>query len=188
VGVFLPLLAIGFAMLRSELQRNMPWRETWRTRLRFHPLTSADWIWSLGALLLIAVFSVATLAGVQAAGGEVSLHPSFMQMRPLTAGRYWILAVWLPFWLLNIMSEEIVWRGIVLPRQEAAFGKCAWLLQGGGWLLFHLAFGPALLLALWPTLFILPFVAQRRKNTWTGVLIHAGLNGPGFLAVALGWV
>ena len=57
-----------------------------------------------------------------------------------------------------------------------------------GWLLFHAPFGPVILATLAPTVFIIPYVVQRRQNTWTGVVVHAGLNGPGFVAVALGMV
>jgi len=37
-------------------------------------------------------------------------------------------------------------------------------------------------------LFILPYIVQRRRNSWVGVAIHAGVNGPGFVAVAFGLV
>jgi membrane protease YdiL (CAAX protease family) len=57
-----------------------------------------------------------------------------------------------------------------------------------GWGVFHLAFGTALLAVLVPILVILPWLAQRTRNSWVGVAIHAGLNGPGFLAVAFGVV
>ena len=80
------------------------------------------------------------------------------------------------------------WHGLLLPRQETAFGRRAWLVSGLGWLVFHVPFGPVILLTLWPTVFIIPYAVQRRQNTWIGVVVHAGLNGPGFLAVAFGLV
>ena len=107
-------------------------------------------------------------------------------METPTPGHYWILAVWLPFWVLNVVGEELLWRGVVPPRQEVAFGRWAWLANGSGWLLFHVAFGGAILVTVWPIVFILPYVVQRLRNSWTGVIIHVGLNGPGFFAVAFG--
>jgi membrane protease YdiL (CAAX protease family) len=76
----------------------------------------------------------------------------------------------------------------MLPRQEIAFGKWTWILHGVGWGLFHIAFGWQLLLTLLPILFIQSYVVQRRQNTWIGVIIHAGINGPGFLAIAFGMI
>jgi Type II CAAX prenyl endopeptidase Rce1-like len=39
--------------------------------------------------------------------------------------------------LLNILGEEFLWRGVVLPRQEVAFGRRAWVVNGILWLLFQ---------------------------------------------------
>ena len=74
-----------------------------------------------------------------------------------------------------------MWRGVVLRGQEAAFEAQAWLVNGIGWLLLHAAFPWQVLVTLAPTTLILPYIVQRRGNTWIGVVIHAGLNGPGFL-------
>jgi membrane protease YdiL (CAAX protease family) len=186
LGTFLPLVVTGLVMLRSEPRR--PPAELWRERLRFRPLSAKDWLGSLGALLAIGVISAAILAALRLLWPGVPLHPPFLTMEPLTPGRYWILAAWLPLWVLNILGEEFLWRGVVLPRQEVAFGRWAWLANGSGWLLFHLAFGPIIVLTLLPIVFILPFAAQRRMNSSVGVLIHGGLNGPGFVAVAFGLV
>lgn len=92
--------------------------------------------------------------------GEVDLHPAFMAMDPIDSGRYWILAAWLPFWALNIIGEEFLWRSVVLPRQEVAFGHWAWLANGVGWLIFHLSFGATILLTLWPIVLV-------RRFLWT---------------------
>ena len=184
IFVFAPLLVAAFLLLRREGALAIPY--LWRRRLRFQPMELSDWLWSLGALAAIGALSAGSLAVSSAFVGNIDMQPSFMIMEPLTPGRYWILVVWLPFWVLNIVGEEILWRGVVLPRQEIAFGKWAWLANGMGWMLFHVAFGGEIFVALWPILFILPYVAQRRRNSWVGVIIHAGLNGPGFLAVAFG--
>lgn len=186
LGVFAPLLAAAGVLLRLEGALGEP--SVWHQRLRFRSMARADWLWSLGALAAIWLLAAGGMTALRIVWGEVPLHPSFMSMEPLTRQRYWILGVWLPFWVLNIMAEEILWRGVVLPRHEAAFGQWAWLVNGIGWLLFHLPFGFTILLTLAPTTLILPYVVQRRRNSWTGVVIHAGLNGPGFVAVAFGLV
>lgn len=185
LGVFLPLLLAAIVLLRQEATWNRP--DLWRGRLRFRAMNAADWLWSLGGLFVIGILAVSCLAALKQIIGDVRLHPAFLRMEPLSEDRYWILAVWFPFWLLNIFSEEILWRGVLLPRQEASFGRLAWLVNGAFWLLFHIPFGPQILLTLAPTTLILPYVVQRRQNSWTGVVIHAGLNGPGFIAVAFGF-
>jgi membrane protease YdiL (CAAX protease family) len=72
------------------------------------------------------------MKGLEVIAGPVEHQPPFMSFDPLTPGRYWILLIWVPYWVLNIMGEEILWRGTMLPRQELAFGKWAWLFHGIG--------------------------------------------------------
>jgi membrane protease YdiL (CAAX protease family) len=186
LGLFAPLVLTGMFMLRREgaLARggNLP------ERLRCRAMTRSDWRWSLVALAVVGLAGAIMVGLLRLTAGGVTMQPSFMHLEPLGPGRYWILLAWIPFWLLNILGEEFVWRGVVLPRQERAFGEWAWLVNGAGWMLFHLAFGPAVLAVLWPTTFILPYVVQRTQNIWSGVIIHAGLNGPAFIAVAFGVV
>jgi membrane protease YdiL (CAAX protease family) len=183
VGVFTPLLVFSCLLLRQEKQIRH-----WSVRLRLRSMNRGDWAWAIGALAIVGVLSTAIQYALNALLGHMPMHPWFMKFDPLSPGRYWILAVWFPLWTLNIMGEEILWRGVLLPRQEAALGSRAWIANAVGWFVFHLAFGWQLLLVLFPILVILPYVAQRRQNTWVAVMIHAGLNGPGFLAVALGLV
>jgi membrane protease YdiL (CAAX protease family) len=187
VGVFTPLLVVACLLL----QREQPLEKTpsvWGSRLRFRRMNRGDWLWGIGGLAVIGALSAGIQYGLNVLLGGMRMQPSFMTFDPLSPGRYWILAVWLPFWTLNLMSEEILWRGVVLPRQEVALGSRAWLANAFGWSLFHVAFGWELLVLLLPILVILPYVIQRRQNTWVAVIIHAGLNGPGFIAIAFGLV
>lgn len=182
--VFIPLPITSLLLLHREGKLATPL--FWRDRLRFRSMKLADWLWSLGAVAAIGALSAGSLAVLNIFMDNVDLQPSFMHMEPLSSGRYWILTAWIPFWILNIMGEEILWRGVVLPRQEISLGKWTWPVNGTGWMLFHVAFGGATFVALWPILLILTYVVQRRRNSWTGVIIHAGVNGPGFLMVAFG--
>jgi membrane protease YdiL (CAAX protease family) len=182
--VFLPILLFGLFLLRQEGWGSVA--GLWSARLRFRRMNRTDWAWGIGALIVIGLLTglIQVLMGLFLE--DADLHPPFMAFEPLGPGRYWILGAWLPFWVMNIMGEEIVWRGVILPRQEVALGAHAWMANAGGWLIFHLAFGWQLLLLLTPIVVVLPYVAQKRKNSWIAVLIHGGLNGPAFVAIALG--
>lgn len=45
----------------------------------------------------------------------------------------WIVRFWVAALLVNVVDEELVRRGYVLPRQEAAFGRWAWAVNGLLW-------------------------------------------------------
>ena len=50
----------------------------------------------------------------------------------------------------------------------------------------HAAFPRQVLLTLVPITLILPYIVQRRRSTWAGIVIHAGFGAMGFLALACG--
>ncbi|MBX9788978.1 MAG: CPBP family intramembrane metalloprotease [Pirellulales bacterium] len=183
-GLFVPLLVVAFLMLRQE--RALGQSSLWRERLRYRPPDRVDWLWCLGGMLVIGVVTGGTIAVLKPLMGADGPQPEFLRMEPLRGERLWILAAWFPFFCVNILGEEFLWRGVVLPRQEVALGSWAWAANGLGWLLFHASWGWPMLVLLVPTTLVLPFVASRRRNTWPGVILHAALNGPSFLALSLG--
>jgi membrane protease YdiL (CAAX protease family) len=106
-------------------------------------------------------------------------------------GVWWILVYYaLVMLICNIGGEELWWRGYVLPRQELAFGKGAWVVHGICWSAFHLFMQPT----LWDTVrmsitgLALSFVAQRTKSTWPGIVGHSFGNLAFFLSLVSGVV
>lgn len=186
LGIFLPLIITGFFILKSEGYRIS--KTTWAERLRFRKITKRDLLWSLAGLIFVGLFSGLIMKGLELLIGEFDHSPAFMSFEPLTKGRYWLLMVWLPYWILNILGEEFLWRGVMLPRQEVAFGKYTWIIHGFGWGIFHIAFGWQLLITLIPLIFIQSYIVQKTKNSWVGVIMHGGLNGPSFLAICFGLI
>ncbi len=184
LGIFTPLIITGLLILKSEGFGIS--KHTIVNRLRFRKITKRDIVWSIAGLLGVVLFSMIIMNGLELLIGEFDHSPAFMSFEPLTSGRYWLLLVWFPYWILNILGEEFLWRGVMLPRQEIAFGKYAWIIHGFGWGLFHVAFGWQLLLTLIPLIFIQSYIVQKTKNSWIGVIMHGGLNGPSFIAICFG--
>jgi len=184
LGMFLPLLLVAYFMLKSEGVLNI--QGLMSKRLRFKKIRFHDWRWGFGAIVAIGCLSMLVMKGLEMLSGPFDQQPPFMQFEPLSSGRYWILLAWFPYWILNIMGEEILWRGVIFPRQEIVFGRYTWIFHGLCWSLFHIPFGWQLFLTLLPILFIQSLVIQKTKNTWIGVLIHAVINGPSFIAISLG--
>jgi len=105
------------------------------------------------------------------------------------AGRWWVAAYYAAVLLLcNVMGEELWWRGYLLPRQELAHGRAAWLVHGALWAAFHLFFQETLwdLVRMLPTCCALSFVAQHRRSTWPGVFGHTFGNSPLLLLIVRG--
>lgn len=79
---------------------------------------------------------------------------------------------------LNILGEEFWWRGYILPRQELQLGSIAWFVHGILWACFH-AFKWWTVPALMIVCLVVPFFAQKTKNTYPGIISHLLVNGLG---------
>jgi membrane protease YdiL (CAAX protease family) len=180
--VLLPLLIFGVLMAWRELPtRNLA---QLCKRLRLSALGGGDIAWAIGGLLMISIASVLILALARHLDPNFRPSPEFLRQPP--GWHAWVFVAWIPLFVTNIVGEELCWRGYVLPRQEAALGSAAWLLNGIMWCLFHWSFGWSVMLMLLPIALLLPWIVQRRRNTWVGIMIHAVFNAAGFMVAVSG--
>jgi membrane protease YdiL (CAAX protease family) len=180
--VLVPILLCGCAMAWRELPKPGP--DALKKRLRLNSMDRGDVIWALGGLLAITTATVVILALARYINPSFRPSPWFLQNAP--GLHAWIFAAWTPLFVSNILGEELCWRGYVLPRQEARFGRAAWLQNGILWCLFHWSFGWQIMVTLLPITLLLPWIVQRRRNTWVGIIIHAIFNAAGFIVAASG--
>lgn len=189
--VFIPLFFA--ACLFAMKEGNAGSFKALLTRLRLKKFTKRDWAWATGGLLAVLVltgliFGVSSLLSTKMGIPALKTTPGFMEFEPFKPAERWMLFVWLGMFFFNIVGEEIFWRGYILPRQELAHGKYAWLINSIFWGVFHISFGRDLLIILMPTLVVLPLAVYRTKNTAVGIFIHGVFNGPMFILVSLGIV
>jgi len=157
--------------------------------LNIRSMSKTDTLWALGSLLGVVALTgivvfIARLFSMDLLSQDV--YASFLRMDKLKPGEYWLFLAWLPYFFFNIVGEEFMWRGYLLPRQSATLGRYAWILNGFLWAIFHIAIGWRIAILLLPIEFIVPYVVQKRQNTWVGIIIHGLYNGSGFVMVALG--
>ena len=107
----------------------------------------------------------------------------------LDQSAWWLIPYWLVFWVtVAVLAEEFVWRGYLLPRQEAVWGRWAWLPNGLLWNLpFHF-YTISAIFADMPFFLLLPFVTQRVGNTWFAVMVHSLLVSLALVVIGAGLV
>jgi membrane protease YdiL (CAAX protease family) len=170
--VFLGLFLATILALRAE-----GWPITWATmkeRLRLKRMDRTAWRWTLPFLVLYLILGFLLNSLAQFVYEKLGFWPPGADI-PLTNIPY-LLILLIP----NIVSEELWWRGYILPRQEVQHGRFAWIVNGLLWSLFHLVKWwaiPFQMLKHW----MLPFVVQRTENTTPAILIHFVSNGLGVL-------
>lgn len=184
--VFVPLLAASLIAAWASVRT--PSLARILEHLRVRPMTSADWRLAGFALIFIGSATAVLYAVNANLWPRLPPHPPFLTATALEPGQYYILLLWLPFFAVNIVGEELWWRGFIIPRQEPVFGGATWIVQGVLHTGFHASFGLGLVFILLPTVFALPWAVQRSKNTSVGIVVHGGINGPAFLAISLGLV
>ena len=170
--VFILLFLLIIIALRVE-GRPLSWA-TLRDRLRFKRMDSTAWKWTISFLLLYLVLGLILNTLAQFVYEFLNFWPPDADI-PLTNIPF-LLAVF----IANIFSEELWWRGYILPRQELEHDKFAWIVNGILWSFFHMFKWwavPFLLIKQW----MLPFLAQRTKNTTPPFLIHLISNGLGIV-------
>lgn len=95
------------------------------------------------------------------------------------AGQAFFSGNWSWFWLVVIMQlfntvlgEEMLFRGLLLPRMQTAFGKGAWFVNAVLFGLYHVH--------LWWTLpnqilsgMVFAYPPQRYRTAWFGIITHS---------------
>ncbi len=189
--MFVPLFILSLILFKFE--GNKFYLKILFERFRINKIKTKDWLWILFSIISVFIISfiivsiskiLSNVIGIR----ELKMIPDFIKINPNSNVTYLTLLLWLPMFFLNIVGEELLWRGYMLPRMEINFKKYSWLINAILWTLFHAPFGIDLIILLLPTLFIIPFTVYKTKNTSVGIIIHAILNGPMFVFINLGLI
>jgi membrane protease YdiL (CAAX protease family) len=79
--------------------------------------------------------------------------------------------------IISPLAEELLFRGYLLPKQEIALGKYAWILNGFAFTLAHLlVYDFASLLLISPISFLIAYKVQKHNDTSIGLLAHFFMN------------
>ena len=149
---------------------------SFRRRFRLFGLDRRGWKWTFGGLITQILLSlVATVLAGQVYDLLKFTPPDIYPSGPITN-----LPLMAFVLFMNIMSEELWWRGYILPRQEKQHGRYAWVIHGVLWASFHIFKWWAVPFMLFTT-WIIPLVTQRIGNTTPGIIIHLVINGLGIL-------
>lgn len=186
-GGILVFLPIFIASLYFYKRDGYPWRSKilW-SRFRLNLFSFKTFTIAILSIFIISGLTYLIMEVGKRFSPDYSPNPSFLTMKPIGPGAFWILMAWLPLFFFNILGEAFYWRGYIFPRQELAFSKYTWIWHGLFWLMFHLPFGINLLITLLPIIFITSYAVQKTKNTWTDIMIHTVINGSGFILIAFG--
>lgn len=187
------ILLMGVALIAYRLEGNQWNWQAFKDRMRIHSFTRKQGLLIL-AILVICIICDSLLEGT---GKWLARIPAFAPpgyfpppFNPLVEvkfpiheilgapfkGNWFIFWFWAPLSLVSMIGEELLWRGYILPRQELAHGKWAWVLNGLLWGYFFHAGLKWQFLGMWASMLLTAWIAQRQKNTVASAIVHIGGN------------
>ena len=189
MALMIPLAGCFFAALVAYRLEGRPL--TWAAfcdRLRLRRMSGKDWLWALGGLLFTFIgFPVTMLIGSLVGRGLIpmpgyipaALDPASRSsveaykalMGSEAIGSWGLVALVLAVLFFNVIGEELYFRGYILPRQELAHGRRAWMIHFALWTVFHVFQYWQLPYIVMMTLPV-SYIAYRQQNTWPGIVIH----------------
>jgi uncharacterized protein len=95
------------------------------------------------------------------------------------AGQSFLSGNWVWFglmvvmWLFNtVLGEELLFRGLLLPRMNGAFGRGDWVANGVLFAAYHLHVPWAIPVNLLDT-FMVSYPTKRYRSAWIGIAVHS---------------
>jgi len=171
--------------------------DAFKYRYRLEQVNQRTWLWAFG----LFAFGIVTMFGFSFIGKLLASIPLLTppgyfpsEINPLKAaipntfmgtevhGQWGYAIGYFVGWFFNIFGEELLWRGYMLPRQQLQYGKWTWIIHGLLWTGWHF-FWKWNLLSILPIALAIPFVAQKTRNSWIGIIAHGLLNLIPFVAL-----
>jgi membrane protease YdiL (CAAX protease family) len=153
-----------------------------------NPKTGVSSKWLYLWTIPFIVLSTVGFANVDWLNGLLVKALPFLEPRPYAViqnaaepavGQWWLLGLAAVQVVFNyLLGEELIFRGILLPKMNGVFGKWDWLANHLLFTAYHLHFfwtTPGRLVLDW----IYPWPTKRFKSYWMGAIIH-GFDAIGF--------
>ena len=154
------------------------------------------WLWLIPLVILFVIEEFAI--GPMLTKGWVSTFPffseppqySFSQLidvpenRVLLEGAWWFYGLFLLLAIFNtVLGEELLFRGVLLPRMQGSFGRWDWLANGVLFGVYHLHQPWGILSGIVSGALLFALPTRLFQSAWMGIAIHSAQSV--FFAIVL---
>jgi membrane protease YdiL (CAAX protease family) len=74
----------------------------------------------------------------------------------------------------TVLGEELLFRGLLLPRMQAVFGRRDWVANGVLFTVYHLHAPWLMPLTFVDGIFLDAYPSRRFQSAWMGIIVHSG--------------
>jgi membrane protease YdiL (CAAX protease family) len=104
---------------------------------------------------------------------DLGLFLSSTVGKTLFHGAWGWFAILLVMFVFNtVLGEELLFRGLLLPRMNGAFGRNDWVANGVLFAAYHLHVPWAIPATLFDT-FLVAYPSKRFRSAWIGICVHS---------------
>jgi len=109
------------------------------------------------------------------AGFSMGAALSSPEWKAKMVGAWGILILFIFQAIFNtIIGEELLFRGLLLPRMSGVFGKWDWVMNGLLFGLYHLHQPWGMLNSAIEGIFLLALPSRTYRSVWFGIVVHSG--------------
>ena len=83
----------------------------------------------------------------------------------------------------TVLGEELLFRGLLLPRMRGVFGRYDWVANGVLFACYHLH-TPWVIPTALINVFAISYPSRRYESAWMGILVHS-TQSVGLIAIVL---
>ena len=103
-------------------------------------------------------------------------------------GAWQVLALFVVLGIFNtVIGEELLFRGVLLPKMRGAFGRLDWVANGVLFGLYHLHQPWSIFASIVDGVFLYALPSRRFRSAWFGIIVHS-MQTVVFIFLALGLV
>jgi membrane protease YdiL (CAAX protease family) len=147
------------------------------------------WWWAALFVVLVSIWQL--LAGGVIPGPSVRDLGDFLgsdRAETFFSGAWGWFAVVVALAVFNtVLGEELLFRGLLLPRMRGVFGRGDWVANGALFTLYHLHMPWVMPTTLVEGIFLEAYPSRRFQSAWMGIIVHSA-QSVFVIAVVLGLV
>jgi membrane protease YdiL (CAAX protease family) len=131
------------------------------------------WWWALPFVLAFVAWAVVPQLPVPSDRDLLTFLGSDTA-RDFFSGAWGWFAVIVALAVLNtVLGEELLFRGLLLPRMRGVFGKRDWVANGAMFALYHLHMPWTILNTFVDGIFLNAYPSRRFQSAWMGIIVHS---------------
>jgi membrane protease YdiL (CAAX protease family) len=133
------------------------------------------WWWALLFVVLVVIWQLAT--GALIPGPSVRDLGDYLgsdRAEHFFSGAWgWFALVVVLVVFNTVLGEELLFRGLLLPRMRGVFGRGDWVANGALFTLYHLHAPWVMPATLVEGIFLEAYPSRRFQSAWMGIIVHS---------------